>query len=82
VLDYSQTYAGDKLAIEWQTNHPQTGDLRVVLPENTTVASALLDQTPIRMKLEALGDDMQAVLPMAAPTGKHRLELRLSPAGQ
>jgi hypothetical protein len=34
------------------------------------------------MKLEALGDDMQAVLPMAAPTGKHRLELRLSPAGQ
>jgi hypothetical protein len=79
-LDYWQTYAGDKIAVEWETNHPQPGAFQIVLPENTTVDSALLDQKPVRMKLETLGDDTQAILPMPAPAGKHRIELQLVPA--
>jgi hypothetical protein len=81
VLDYWHTYAGDKIAVEWETNHPSAGELRVTLPDNVTVGSALLDQKSVRMKIEALGDDTIAVLPMPAPTGKHRLELRLVPGG-
>jgi hypothetical protein len=81
VLDYWHTYAGDRVAVEWETNHPLPGELKLVLPENTTVENALLDQKPVRMKLDTLGDDNLVVLPMPAPTGKHRLELRLGPAG-
>src|SRR2546423_10442473 len=70
VLDYWPTYAGDRIAVEWETNHPVPGELRVTLPENTTVESALLDQKSVRMKIEALGDDRIALLPMPAPSGK------------
>ena len=77
VLDYWQTYADDKIALEWETTHPNPGTIRVVLPNNVRVDSALLDQKPVRMRLELLGDDVIAVLASQAPTGKHRLELRL-----
>lgn len=77
VLDYWHTYAGDKIAVEWETTHPNPGTLRVVLPNNVRVDSALLDQKPVRMRLELLGDDVIAILGSEAPTGKHRLELRL-----
>jgi hypothetical protein len=77
VIDYWHTYAGDKIAIEWETTHPNPGAIRVVLPDNVRVDSALLDQQPVRMRLEALGDDVLAVLTSPAPSGKHRLELRL-----
>ena len=81
-LDYWHTYAGDKMAVEWETSHPNPGELRVVLPDNVKVDSALLDQKPVRMRIEAIGDDTYAVLPRAAPTGKHRLELRLVQASE
>jgi hypothetical protein len=77
VLDYWHTYAGDKIALEWETNHSVGGQVQVTLPDNTTVLSALLDQKPVRMKLQPIGDDMLALLPAPAPSGKHRLELRL-----
>jgi hypothetical protein len=77
IVDYWQTYAGDRMAIEWETTHPNSGALRVVLPDNVRVDSALLDQQPVRMRLEALGDDVIAVLASPAPSGKHRLEIRL-----
>jgi hypothetical protein len=77
VLDYWHTYGGDKIAIEWETSHPNPGAIRVVLPDNVRVDSARLDQRPVRMRLEALGDDVMAVLSSPAPSGKHRLELRL-----
>ena len=80
VVDYWQTYAGDKLALEWETTHPNPGVVRVVLPNNVRVDSALLDQKPVRMRMEALGDDVIAVLVSQAPSGKHRLELRLAEA--
>jgi hypothetical protein len=47
------------------------------LPDNVRVESALLDQKPVRVRLEAIGDDQFAILPTSAPTGRHRLELRL-----
>lgn len=81
-LDYWQTYAGDRMALEWETTHPNPGELRVVLPDNVKVDSALLDQKPVRMRLEAVGDDKFAVLPDKAPPGKHRLELRLVEASE
>jgi hypothetical protein len=77
VLDYWQTYAGDRMAIEWETTHPNPGTVRVVLPNNVRVESAQLDQKPARVRLEALGDDVIAVLASQAPSGKHRLELKL-----
>jgi hypothetical protein len=77
VLDYWHTYAGDRIAVEWATTHPNPGELRIVLPDNVRVDSALLDQTPVPMGMETLGDDTIAVLPGAAPSGKHRLELHL-----
>ena len=77
VIDYWHTYAGDKIALEWETTHPNPGVVRVVLPNNVRVDSAQLDQKPVRMRLEALGDDVMAVLGTQAPTGKHRLELTL-----
>ena len=78
VLDYWQTYAGDRIALEWETTHPNPGDLRILLPDNVRVESAQLDQKAVRMKTELLGDDTIAVLSMPAPAGKHRLELRLA----
>jgi len=81
VVDYWETYGGDRVAIEWETNHPRRGELRVVLPEKANLGSALLDQKPVQMRIEALGDDMVAVLSGPAPTGKHRLELRLGTSG-
>ncbi|MGE3269143.1 MAG: hypothetical protein AB7P40_10370 [Chloroflexota bacterium] len=77
-LDYWHTYAGDRVAVEWETPHPNPGELRIVLPDNTRVDSALLDQKPVEMRTEAVGDDVYAVLPVAAPSGKHRIELRLA----
>ena len=81
-LDYWHTYAGDRVAVEWETSHPNPGEVRVVLPDNVKVDSALLDQKSVRMRLEAIGDDTYAVLPGNAPTGKHRLELRLVEASE
>ena len=78
VLDYWQAYAGDRLALDWETSHPNSGGLRILLPDNVRVSSALLDQKPVKMKLELLGDDTMAVLPVPAPAGKHRLELVLA----
>jgi hypothetical protein len=49
----------------------------VVLPDNVRVDSALLDQKPVLMRLDLLGDDHIAVLAGPAPSGKHRLELQL-----
>ena len=80
VIDYWHTYAGDKIALEWETTHPNPGAIRLVLPNNVRVDSALLDQQPVRMRLEALGDDVLAVLASPAPSGKHRLELQLTEA--
>ena len=74
VLDYWHTYAGDKIALEWETTHPNPGTIRVVLPKNVRVDSALLDQQPVRMRLEALGDDVIAVLVCASAS-------RQAPAG-
>jgi hypothetical protein len=79
VVDYWQTYAGDRIAIEWETNHTIPGQVTVLLPDATQVTSALLDGKPVRTSLQALGDDVLAVLGMPAPAGKHRLELRLGP---
>jgi hypothetical protein len=76
-LDYWHTYAGDRIALEWETAHPNSGEVRIVLPDNVRVESALLDQKPVRVRLEAIGDDQFAILPTSAPTGRHRLELRL-----
>jgi hypothetical protein len=76
-IDYWHTFDGNRLAVEWDTSHPNPGALRVVLPDNSRVDSALLDQQPVEMRLEAFGDDRLAVLPTPAPSGKHRLELRL-----
>jgi hypothetical protein len=77
VLDYWQTYAGDTIAVEWETTHPNPGAIGVVLPDNVRVDAALLDQRPVRMRLEALGDDVIAILTTPAPSGQHRLELHL-----
>jgi hypothetical protein len=82
VLDYWHTYAGDKIAVEWETSHPNPGGVRVVLPDNVRVDSARLDQKPVTMKTDVVGDDTIAVLPVAAPSGKHRLEIRLAGAGE
>ena len=81
-LDYWHTYAGDKMAVEWETTHPNSGELRVVLPDNVKVDAALLDEKPVRMRLETVGEDIFAVLPDKAPAGKHRLELRLVEASE
>lgn len=81
VLDYWHTYAGDRIALEWETNHPVTGEIKVVLPDNVVVTSALLDRKPVRTALQAIGDDVLAVLSIPAPPGKHYLELRLGPEG-
>ena len=78
VLGYWHTYAGDKIALEWETTHPNPGNIRVVLPNNVRVDSAQLDQKPVRMRLEVLGEDVVAVLVTQAPSGKHRLELTLA----
>jgi hypothetical protein len=78
VLDYRQTYAGDTLALEWETSHPNPGTLRVLLPDNVRVDSALLDEKSVPVKLERLGDDVMAVLSAPAPAGQHRLELKLA----
>lgn len=82
VLDYWQTYAGDRLALEWETTHPNSGEVRVVLPDNVRVDTSLLDQKPVQMRLDLLGEDVVAVLTVPAPSGKHRLELRLAEAEQ
>jgi hypothetical protein len=78
-LDYSQTYSGDSLALEWDTGHPNSGDVRILLPDNVRVSSSTLDQKPVKLKIEVLGDDTYAELPMPAPSGKHRLEIGLAP---
>jgi hypothetical protein len=77
VLDYWQTYAGDKIALEWETEHPNSGEVRVLLPDNVHVGSATLDKKQVTLKTEQVGDDTYAVLPSPAPSGKHRLELVL-----
>ncbi|MCC6174749.1 MAG: hypothetical protein IT305_05540 [Chloroflexi bacterium] len=76
-LDYWHTYAGDRVAVEWDTNHSKTGAVRVLLPPNTVVDRALFDQKPVQLKTEVVGEDSFAVLAVPAPPGKHRLELRL-----
>jgi hypothetical protein len=81
VLDYWHTYAGDRIAVEWETNEPVPGAVKVVLPDDAVVTGALLDGKPVRIDLLALGDDALAVLAIPAPPGKHRLELRLGPDG-
>jgi hypothetical protein len=77
-LDYWHTYAGDRIAVEWDSNHPLPGRVRVLLPERTRFVSGLLDQKQVAMKTERIGDDIYAVLSTPAPTGKHHLELRLA----
>jgi hypothetical protein len=81
-LDYWHTYAGDRIAVEWETAHPNPGAVRVVLPDNVNVDSALLDEKPVQMQIQAVGEDRFAVLPEKAPSGKHRLELRLVEASE
>ena len=76
-LGYWHTYAGDRVAVEWETTHPNPGEVRVVLPDNVKVDSALLDQKPVQVRLQVVGEDTFAVLAEKAPVGKHRLELRL-----
>ncbi len=76
-LDYWQTFAGDRMAVEWDTQHPNPGEVRVLMPDNMRVGSALLDQKPVQLRIEAVGDDVMAVLPNPAPSGAHRLEIRL-----
>lgn len=74
-LDYWHTYAGDRIALEWDTNHVRPGEARVLLPERATLVGALLDQKPAPVVLERLAGDVYAVLNAPAETGKHRLEL-------
>ncbi|MCC7369485.1 MAG: hypothetical protein IT306_13740 [Chloroflexi bacterium] len=81
-LDYWHTYAGDRIAVEWETTHPNPGELRVTLPDNVKVDAALLDQKSVKVRTEVVGDDVYAVLPTKAPPGKHRLELRLVEAAE
>ena len=77
-LTYWQTYAGDRLALEWETNHPVAGRLRVLVPADVIVTGALLDQIAAPLAVETLGEDTY-VAPRAAPgPGKHRLELQLA----
>jgi hypothetical protein len=78
-LDYSQTFSGDTLAIEWDTEHPNSGDVRVLLPDNVRVTASTLDQKPVKLKIEVVGDDTYADMPTTAPSGKHRLEIGLAP---
>jgi hypothetical protein len=78
-LDYSQSYSSDKVTVDWDTEHPNSGDVRVLLPDNVRVTTSSLDQKPVTLKIEVLGDDSYAVLPTTAPSGKHRLEIGLTP---
>ena len=80
-VDYWHTYAGDQLAVEWDTNHSKSGRIRVLLPDGLVVASALLDGKPVQLGTEIIGEDLYAVLQQPALPGKHRLELRLTAAG-
>lgn len=77
-LDYWQTYAGERMVLEWDTNHSSDGQVRVLLPRGATLAGGQLDQQPVALALEQLGEDTYAVLSVPAPPGNHRLELRLS----
>lgn len=79
-LDYWHTYAGDRIALEWDTNHPDPGQIRVLLPERAPLQSALLDHKPVQLTLERLGEDAYAALASPAQPGKHRLEIVLSAA--
>jgi hypothetical protein len=76
-LDYWHTYAGDRIALEWDTNHPRSGEVRVLLPSDATLGRALLDHKPTSVVIERIADDVYAVLSVPAETGKHRLELTL-----
>ena len=80
-VDYWHTYAGDRVAVEWDTNHTKTGRVRILLPKDATVASALFDNTPVQLGTEIVGEDVYAVYAQPAPPGKHRLELELMTAG-
>ena len=77
-IDYWHTYAGDRIALEWDTNHPRTGRVRVLLPEWTSASGGLLDHTPAPLSIEQVGDDRYAVLTAPAQAGKHRLEVQLT----
>jgi hypothetical protein len=79
-LDYWHTYAGDRIAVEWDSNHIVDGRIRVLLPPNTAAQGGLFDGQPAPLKTERLGEDVSAVLDRPAPPGKHRLELRLAPS--
>jgi len=80
-LDYWHTYAGDRIALEWDTNHTKAGRVKVLLPPSVKVTAALLDNRPVKLASETLGEDTYAVLDRPAPVGKHRLELRLTSTG-
>ena len=78
-LDYWHTYGGDRVALEWDTNHPLSGRVAVLLPEDTALVGGLFDHQPAPLASELLGEDRYAVLTVPAPPGKHRLELQLAP---
>ncbi len=79
-LDYWHTYAGDRIALEWDTNHTLPGRVRVLIPDQASLLGGLLDQQPAPLKIELIGDDTYAVLAAPAPPGRHRLELQLASA--
>ena len=59
-LDYWHTYSGDRIAVEWDTNHHLEGRVRVLLPEGSSVNGALLDHRPAQINIEQLNQDRYA----------------------
>lgn len=63
------------LVLEYDSNHPRPGKVRVRIPERRTVARLRLDSRPVPFTTETLGADV--FLTLETPWGPHRLEVDL-----
>ncbi len=78
-LSYAQTYSADRLTVDWETNHPLAGKVRVLVPEAFAVTGGRLDGHGTPLLVESVGDDVYVALGPAPRPGKHQLDLRLAP---
>ncbi|MBI2887099.1 MAG: hypothetical protein HYY02_07810 [Chloroflexi bacterium] len=70
----------DALSLQYTTNHRSSGNMAVLLPPDTEVEVALLDQQPLPFSTRMTGQDRYLELG-AVPSGAHHLQVRLRVRG-
>ena len=74
---YSYVYLGDRIVLDYGTNHPGPLTIRVLLPQGSEVERAEIDGRETPYTLERVGEEIYCIF--SAPVGLHRAVITLPP---